>query len=57
MIVKKHGSQVDEVHMTLWVRRYKEKSWLTSMELIWMNYQRLDPLGRGYVGAVMAQPA
>ena len=25
-------------------------SGLSSVKLIWMNYVRLDPLGRGYVG-------
>jgi len=34
-----------------WVRCCKEESLLSSVELIKMNYKRLDPLGRGYIGS------
>ena len=35
-VVKKHGSQVDEVHMTLFIGfvAAKKESWLSSVELI-----------------------
>jgi len=57
-VVKKHVPYVDEVSYDSdsWVRCCKEESWLSSVELIWMNYERLDPLGKGTQAAVMAQP-
>ena len=34
-----------------WVRCSKKGSWLSLVELMWMNYERLDLLGRGYIGS------
>ena len=50
MTVVLHGDRiVDDVHLTQCSGRCKEEIWLSSVELIWMNYKRLDLLGRGYI--------